>query len=195
MLLVSGCQGAASADLSGTVADIGGHPLSGAAVVVGDGSIRRGVITGAGGTYHLGGLPVGRIPVHVFAPGMIYDPGHHLRALTAGANTDDVRLAAQRPDAGPRFRGDPIAATLGGLVHLQVQVDPGPGSPVGSELLAIDSTDGIAVLLARSAWGMTSAEIDRSKIGDGAEWRFIATDDACQESPTFPRAVVVGRTH
>jgi carboxypeptidase family protein len=189
LLLLSGCGGrAATATLIGTVADSRGRPLAGAAVVVGEGSTRRGVITGANGDYRFDVLPTGRIPVEVFAAGMIYDPGHNLQPLSAGANTYDVRLTTQPAGAGPRFRGGPTAQVSGSVVHLQVQIDAGPGSPVGSDLLAVDSDDGVAVQLSRSASGIASADVPRSTVRDRASWRFVGTDNACQETPTFPAA-------
>ena len=189
VLLFAGCAARTqSASLTGVVEDNAGRPVAGAAVVVGAGPVRRGVMTGQTGTYHFDSLPTGGVAVHVFGPGMIYDPGHRLQPLIKGANTYDVRLVAQRPDAGPRFGGDPVVAMSRTTVHLEVKVDAGPGSPVGSELLAIDSADGVAVLLHRDATGVASAEVRRGEVDAHGEWRFIATDDSCQETPTFPAA-------
>jgi Carboxypeptidase regulatory-like domain len=177
------------ASLTGTVADRAGHPLSGAAIVVGDGTLRRATVTDTNGRYHLDDLRLGRSSVHVFAPGKIYDAGHQLPPLRPGTNRHDVRLEAQPPRAGPRFRRDPTAAFVGRTLHLQAAIDPGPGSPVGDELLAIDTTDHIAVLLRRSPSGIASAQIRHPDAYADAAWIFVATDKACQEALTFPVAV------
>jgi hypothetical protein len=189
LVLITACGSrGAAASLAGTVEDSAGRPLAGAAVVVGDGSVRRADLTDASGTYRFDRLATGRVPVHVFAPGMIYDPGHGLHPLSPGANTFDVRLSAQQPGTGPSFVGDSTAKVSGTVVELSVQVEAGPGVPGGTELLALDAADGVAVLLRRSASGIASAEIPRAQVPAGVVWRFIATDNACQETPAFPSA-------
>ena len=186
---VAACGGGSNdASLSGKIADSDGQALPGAVVVVGDGGVRTSVVVGHDGTYSLSNIATGNTPVHVFAPGFVYDPGHNLKSLNSGDNSYDVRLKPQPAGHGPTFTADPTVTTQGSSYQLQAPLQAGPGSPVGDELLAVDVTDGFAVLLSNGASGTATGSIAKSKVHSGALWQFIATDDACQESPTFPSA-------
>lgn len=187
-LAFSACGGGTDATITGKVADSAGQPIPGAVVVVGDGSLRSATVTGGDGSYSLSNQPTGDTPVHVFAPGFVYDAGHNVKSLQSGNNTYDTKLKPQRSGAGPRFNGDPSATVSGANVQLQAPIVAGSGSPIGSELLAVDAADGHAVLLTLSGSGTASGSIAKSKVKPNAQWLFIATDDACQESPTFPTA-------
>ena len=181
--------GSKDASLSGKIADSAGQALPGAVVVVGDGSVRTSVVVGHDGTYSLNNLATGNTPVHVFAAGFVYDPGHNLKSLNSGDNAYDVRLKPQPAGHGPTFTADPTVTTQGSSYSLQAPIQAGPGSPVGDELLAVDVTDGFAVLLTSGGSGTATGSIAKSKVRSGAQWLFIATDNACQESPTFPSAL------
>ena len=189
LLSLAACGGGSNdASLTGKIADSDGQALPGAVVVVGDGAVRTAVVVGHDGTYSLDNIATGNTPVHVFAPGFVYDPGHQLPSLNSGSNTYDVRLKPQPSGHGPTFTADPTVTRSGSSYQLQAPLQAGPGSPVGDELLAVDVTDGFAVLLSNGASGTASGTIAKSKVHSGAEWLFIATDNACQESPTFPSA-------
>ena len=186
---MAACGGGSNdASLHGKIADSDGQALPGAVVVVGNGSVRTSVVVGHDGTYTLSNIATGNTPVHVFAPGFVYDPGHALKPLNSGDNTYDVRLKPQPAGHGPTFTADPTITTQGSSYQLQAPLQAGPGSAVGDELLAVDVTDGFAVLLTRGASGTATGSIAKSKVHGAAQWLFIATDDACQESPTFPSA-------
>jgi hypothetical protein len=157
-------------------------------VVAGSGNVRSSVVVGHDGTYSLSNVATGNTPVHVFAPGFVYDPGHNLKSLNSGDNAYDVRLKPQAAGKGPTFTADPTITAQGSVYRLQAPIQAGSGSAVGSELLAVDVTDGFAVLLSSGGSGTASGSIARSKVRSAAQWLFIATDDACQESPTFPSA-------
>lgn len=185
---MAACGGGSSdASLSGKIADSDGQALPGAVVVIGDGSVRTSVVVGHDGMYSLSKVATGNTPVHVFAAGFVYDPGHNLKPLNSGANTYDVRLKPQAAGHGPTFTADPTITTQGSSYQLQAPIQAGPGSPIGDELLAVDVTDGFAVLLTGGS-GTATASIAKSKVHSAAQWLFIATDNACQESPTFPSA-------
>lgn len=186
---MAGCGGGSNdASLSGKVMDSAGQALPGAVVVVGNGSTRTAVVAGHDGTYSLHNVTTGNTPVHVFAPDFVYDPGHNLKSLNSGDNNYDVRLKPQPAGHGPVFTADPTITTQGSSYSLQAPLQAGPGSPVGDELLAVDVTDGFAVLLTSGGSGTATGSIAKSKVHSGAQWLFIATDNACQESPTFPSA-------
>jgi hypothetical protein len=182
------CGSSNDATIAGKIADSAGQPLPDAVVVVGDGQVRTAQITKHDGTYSIDNQRTGTTPVHVFAPGFIYDPGHQLKSLNSGTNSYDVRLKPQPNDRGPRFSGDPTVTVAGKTVQLQAPIVAGPGSPVGSELLAVDVNDSFAVLLTMNGSGAATGSVARSKVSANAQWLFIATDDACQESNTFPSA-------
>lgn len=185
---MAACGGGSSdASLSGKIADSDGQALPGAVVVIGDGSVRTSVVVGHDGMYSLSKVATGNTPVHVFAAGFVYDPGHNLKPLNSGANSYDVRLKPQAAGHGPTFTADPTITTQGSSYQLQAPIQAGPGSPIGDELLAVDVTDGFAVLLTGGS-GTATASIAKSKVHSAAQWLFIATDNACQESPTFPSA-------
>lgn len=186
---MAACGGGSNdASLSGKIADSDGQPLPGAVVVVGDGNVRTAVVVGHDGTYSLDNLATGNTPVRVFAPGFVYDPGHNLKALNSGSNSYDVRLKPQAAGHGPVFTADPTISVQGSSYQLQAPLQAGPGSPLGDELFAVDVTDGFAVLLTSGGSGTATGSIAKSKVHSAAQWLFIATDDACQESPTFPSA-------
>lgn len=187
-LALSGCGGSNDATISGKIMDSDGQPLPGAVVVVGDGTLRAATVTKGDGTYSISNQPTGNTQVHVFAPGFVYDPGHNLKSLNSGSNEYDVKLEPQRAGAGPRFQGDPTATVSGSNIQMQARIVAGSTSPVGSELLAVDAADGRAVLLTLSGLGTADGSIAKSKVRPNAQWLFIATDDACQETPTFPTA-------
>jgi hypothetical protein len=186
-LAASACGGGTDATVTGRVADSAGQPLPGAVIVVGGGSVRGATVAHSDGTYSLSNQPTGDTPVHVFAPGFVYDAGHTVKSLNSGANTYNPKLKPQRGGAGPRFGADPTVTVSGSTIHLRAQIVAGPGSPVGSELLAVDVADGRAVLLTMSG-GTATGSIATSQVHPHAQWLFIATDDACQESTTFPTA-------
>lgn len=187
-LACSACGSSNDATITGKIADSAGQPLPDAVVVVGDGQTRAAQVTKHDGTYSIDDQRTGNTPVHVFAPGFIYDPGHSLKSLNSGTNTYDVRLKPQPNSRGPRFSGDPTVTVSGKRVQLQAPIVAGPGSPVGSELLAVDVSDNFALVLTMSGSGSATANVPRSKVSANAQWLFIATDDACQESNTFPSA-------
>ncbi|MBV8527501.1 MAG: carboxypeptidase regulatory-like domain-containing protein [Candidatus Dormibacteraeota bacterium] len=189
LVAVAACGGGGNdASLSGKIMDSAGQALPGAVVVVGNGSRRTSVVAAHDGTYSLNNVATGNTPVHVFAPGFVYDPGHNLKSLNSGDNAYDVRLKPQPAGRGPSFTADPTITSQGSSYSLQAPLQAGPGSPVGDELLAVDVTDGFAVLLTAGGSGTATGSIAKSKVHSGAQWLFIATDDACQESPTFPSA-------
>lgn len=186
---MAACGGGSNdASLSGKVMDSAGQALPGAVVVVGNGNTRTAVVVGHDGTYSLNNVATGSTPVHVFAPDFVYDPGHNLKSLNSGDNSYDVRLKPQPAGHGPVFTADPTITAQGSSYSLQAPLQAGPGSPVGDELLAVDVTDGFAVLLTSGGSGTATGSVAKSKVHSGAQWVFIATDNACQESPTFPSA-------
>lgn len=189
-LVLSAC-GASSPDanISGKIADSAGQALPDAVIVVGDGQIRKATVTNTHGDYSLSNQLTGNTPVHVFAPGFIYDPGHGLKSLNSGDNTYNVRLNPQPAGSGPTFSGDPTISVSGSMLNLQAPITAGSGSPIGSELLAVDITDGFAVLLNQGGSG-ASGSVAKKKVSTTAAWIFIATDDACRESTTFPSAAM-----
>ena len=188
-LAFSACGGSSNdASISGKITDSAGQALPVAVVVVGDGQIRPATVVKHDGTYTFDNQPTGNTPVHVFAPGFVYDPGHNLKSLASGANSYDVRLKPQPSDRGPRFTADPTVTRQGSQLNLQAPIQAGPGSPIGDELLAVDVTDHFAVLMTHGGSGAASGSVASKKVSAGASWVFIATDDACQESPTFPFA-------
>lgn len=191
ILLVTGCGGARTGDanISGKITDSDGQNLPDAVVVVGDGQIRAAAVTDRQGGYTVNNQLTGNTPVHVFAPGFVYDPGHQLKPLSSGDNQYDVKLTPQRSGVGPTFAADPTITLSGATLQLSAQITAGPGSPVGSELLAVDVTDGFAVLLNQGGASATGT-VARKKVSADAAWIFIATDDACQESTTFPSATM-----
>ena len=176
------------ASISGKITDSAGQALLVAVVVVGDGQIRPATVVKHDGTYNFDNQATGNTPVHVFAPGFVYDPGHNLKSLNSGPNTYDVRLKPQPGDKGPRFTADPTVTRQGSQLNLQAPIQAGPGSPIGDELLAVDVTDHFAVLLTYGGSGAASGSVASKKVSANASWVFIATDNACQESPTFPFA-------
>jgi hypothetical protein len=187
-MTVAACGSSNDASLSGKIADSAGQPLPGAVVVAGDGATRKAAVAGHDGSYSLDSVATGSTPVHVFAPGFVYDPGHQLKSLNSGDNTYNVRLKPQRAGHGATFTAEPTVTILGMNLQLQAPIQAGPGSLVGSELLAVDIPDGFAIVLNNGGSGTASASIATSKVHANAQWLFIATDDACQESPTFPSA-------
>ena len=188
LLSLAACGSSNDASLSGKIADSAGQPLPGAVVVVGDGAMRKAVVVGHDGNYSLDNAATGNTPVHVFAAGFVYDAGHQLKSLNSGDNTYNVRLKPQPAGHGPTFTADPTVTVNGKTLDLKAPLQAGAGSPIGSELLAVNVTDGFAVLLTGGGSGTATASIAKSKVHANAEWLFIATDDACQESPTFPSA-------
>ena len=188
VLFLAACGSSSNdASISGKIADSDGQAIPGAVVVAGDGDIRTATVTAHDGTYSMSNIATGNTQVHVFAAGFIYDPGHTLKPLNDGDNTYDVRLKPQQAGNGPTFTADPTIKLNGSSYQLTAPIQAGPGSPVGDELLAVDVTDGFAVLLTNGGGGAT-ATVAKSKVHDNAQWTFIATDNACQESPTFPSA-------
>lgn len=189
-LLLTACGASTpDANISGKVADSDGQPLPDAVIVVGEGQVRTATVTKHDGTYSLSNQLTGNTAVHVFAPGFVYDPGHTLKSLNSGDNTYDVKLKPQQAGAGPTFSADPTISVSGSTLNFQASISAGPGSPIGSELLAVDVTDGFAVLLNQGGSG-ASGSVARKKVSAYASWIFIATDDACQESTTFPSAAM-----
>lgn len=187
-----GSERPVTASVVGRITDASGQVIPDAVVVVGDGPTRRAAVTGTSGTYSFDGLSPGQVSVHVFAPGVIYDAGHGLRPFMPGKTTYNVSLRANPPSLGPTFVGIPTVSRSANRIHLSIDMEPGPGSPVGSELLAVDASDDIGVLLHRGPSGVASGEVPVPASGPTVEWRFLATDDACQSSTSFPTARLGG---
>ncbi|MGH7685439.1 MAG: carboxypeptidase-like regulatory domain-containing protein [Candidatus Dormibacteria bacterium] len=188
-LAFTACGGSSNdASISGKISDSAGQALPVAVVVIGNGQIRTATVVKHDGTYSFDDQPTGNTPVHVFAPGFVYDPGHNLKSLNAGTNSYDVRLNPQPSDKGPRFTADPTVTRQGSELNLKAPIQAGPGSPIGDELLAVDVTDHFAVLMTNGGSGNATGSVAGNKVSANAGWVFIATDNACQESPTFPFA-------